>query len=212
MVARVRWTELSYGLMALAAVIGAAILILVFGRVGQLHGKKFTLYVTASAARGLIRGSEVWLDGQRVGTVSNVAFQPPSVGTAERLVIALRMLDDSRPHIRRNSTVQIRSGTSIIGDQVVYVSSGTTDQPAVAEGDTLHAVEQKDLEGMTSDAALAAKQLPGIIENVKLLDAQLTSAQGTLGALGAGGGELSIGPVRARAERLVNGITHSTGT
>ena len=125
MARRVRWTQLSVGLIATAVVVAAAAGILLFGRVGQLHGKKFTLYVTSDAARGLIRGSEVWLDGQVVGSVTGIAFQPATTIAKERLVIALRVLEDARPHLRRNSKVQVRAGMNVIGDQVVYLSSGS---------------------------------------------------------------------------------------
>jgi phospholipid/cholesterol/gamma-HCH transport system substrate-binding protein len=207
-----RWTELSKGIIFAASILAAAILILVFGRVGELHGKKFTLFVTTDAARGLIRGSEVWLDGQRVGSVNGVDFRPATTSTKERLVIALRVLEDARPHLRRNSKVQVRAGLNIIGDQVVYMSSGSLDQPAVIDGDTLRATEQTDMETMTSDAALAAKQLPGIIENVKLIGAQLKSAQSTLGAFGANPDGAGLGPLRERTAELLRTFGDSLGT
>ena len=86
--------------------------ILIFGRVGTLHGKKFRLYVTSDAARGLIKGSEVWLDGQRVGLVKSIAFGRPR-RPKERLVLALDVLDfergthpgrQARPDSRRCAT------------------------------------------------------------------------------------------------------------
>lgn len=212
MARRTRWTELGFGIIAALVILAAAGLILVFGRVGQLHGKKFTLFVTSDAARGVIRGSEVWLDGRRIGSVRGIDFQPPQTNKKERLVISLHLLDETRPHIRRNSKVQVRSGLNIIGDQVIYLSSGTPDQPSVADGDTLRATEQADLEGFTSDAALAAKQFPGIIENVKLIGAQLRSAEGTLGALGLDHGRTSFRPLRATTRRLLNDFKDSLGT
>jgi phospholipid/cholesterol/gamma-HCH transport system substrate-binding protein len=207
-----RWTELTIGILATLGVLTVAGLILVFGRVGELHGRKFTMYVTTDAARGLIRGTEVWLDGQRIGSVSGVDFRPPSVNTKERLVIALRLLEQPRPHIRRNSKVQVRAGTSLIGDQVVFLSSGTLDQPVIREGDTLRAVEQTDMEGLSSEAAMAAKQFPAIIANVKLLGAQLRAATGTLGAMGADDGTVNFESIREHTQRLLGDLVDSRGT
>jgi len=186
-------------------------LILVFGRVGVLHGNKFTLYITTDAARGVIRGTEVWLDGQWVGVVKEVAFLPPTVSPKNRLVLVLHVLNDARPHIRQDTRVQIRGGTSIIGDQVVSLSSGTAKARDVVDGDTIHAGEQTDLESMSSDAVLASKQLPAIMGNVKLLVAQLHTAEGTLGAFGLEGGP-QMQSVRAKAGRLMNRLTGSRGT
>ncbi len=213
MARRIKWTELGFGIVATAAVATLAVLILVFGRVGQLHGKKFTVYVTATAARGLIRGSEVWLDGQRVGEVTGIHFLPPELDGKDRLVLTLHVLEHTRLNIRRNSRVQVRAGGTLLGDQVVYLASGTLDQPAITDRDTLRAIDQKDMEGLTSDAAMAAKQFPGIIENVKLLDAQLQSAEGTLGALGLDHGRTTnLAATRARTKRIIDGLMDANGT
>jgi hypothetical protein len=212
MARRTRWTELSIGLVATAAIIAASLVILVWGRVGVLHGDKFTLFVLTDAARGVIRGTEVWLDGQKVGVVKGVQFQSPAAPPKERLLLTLSLLESARSHVRHDSRVQIRSGGSIIGDRVVYLSSGTLAQAAIGDRDTVYAREQADVEGMTSDAALAAGELPGILENVKLLGAQLQTAKGTLGALGVQDSRVSPALLQERAGRLMGRFSNSHGT
>jgi len=210
-----RWRELSIGITVAAAVLVAALGILIFGRVGILHGKKFTLYVTTDAARGVIRGTEVWLEGQKVGLDENVGFQAPTTAQSERLVLTLSVLDNARTHLRGDTRVQIRSGGSIIGDQVVYLSGGTARARAIAGGDTIHAGNQTDMEQLSSDAALASRELPAIISNVKLLAAQLQTTEGTLGALGALGvdkGGPEMRSVRARTQRLLARLQSSDGS
>ena len=181
------WNDLKIGLLSTAAVIAAALGVLIFGRVGTLHGKTFQVYVTTKAARGVIRGTEVWLDGQKVGLVRNVTFQPPTVDPSNRVVLQLKVLKSAQEHVRLDTRIQVRSGGSVIGDQVVYMTSGTARMRQVAEGDTIRSGEQVDYESMSGDAAVATKEFPAIIENVKLLSAQLRSVNGTLGALGAEG-------------------------
>jgi hypothetical protein len=195
---------------ALIVFVGAA-MILVFARVGVLHGKKFTLFVATDAARGVIRGTEVWLDGQQVGVVKRVSFRPPGINPTDRLVLVLDLLETARPHIRQDTRVQIRGGTSFIGDQVVALRSGTANARGVADGDTIHAGTQIDFESMASDAALASRQLPAIIGNVRSLVARLHSAEGTLGAFSVEGGA-EMADVRARTGRLMNRFADSRGT
>jgi phospholipid/cholesterol/gamma-HCH transport system substrate-binding protein len=209
---RTRWIDLKIGLLAAIVVVAVSLGILVFGRVGSLHGKKFALYVTADAARGVIRGTEVWLEGQRVGTVSGIDFRAPTVPAKDRLVIRLSMLESARPHIRMDTRVQVRAGGSIIGDQVVYMSSGTARKRGVAPGDTIRAYEQSDFESVSSDFAVASKDFPGIIENVKLLSAQLQSVEGTIGAFGADAGGKEMARVHARATRLMSRLSNGRGT
>ena len=212
MARRIRWKELTIGIGSACAIAGAALAILVFGRPGRLHGKTMTVYATTDAARGLIAGSEVWLDGQKVGLVKGVSFRPPSVPVNERLLIKLEVLESERQHLRIDSKMDIRSGTSIIGDQVVYLSSGTARQRRVVPGDTIRGGTQSDVEEMTSDMALASREFPGIFENVKLLAAEMQTAEGTLGALGLekGGPEMTM--VHERSARLMARMFQSNGT
>lgn len=206
-----RWKELAVGTIAIAVVISVGIAILVFGRVGSLHGKTFRLFVTTDEARGVIRGTEVWLDGQKVGLVTSLGFKSPAAAPSDRLVLGLDVLDRVRSRIRGDSRVSLRSGTSVIGDQVVYLTSGTARTSAVHDGDTIHSVAQSDYESLASDATAAAHQLPAILANVKLIGAQLRTANGTLGAFGLDGAP-ELTRVSARAARVMNHVSSSNGT
>src|SRR5689334_23847015 len=129
---RLSWRDLPFGLASAAVVLAVAVLILVYGRVGTLRGKTFRVYVTTDAARGVIRGTEVWLDGQKVGLVKNVDFRGASASVKERLVLSLEILEAVRSQVRADSRVQIRAGATLIGDQVVSITSGTAKNPVVA--------------------------------------------------------------------------------
>jgi hypothetical protein len=187
-----RWKELLIGIIAAFAVVGGALSILIFGSIGRLHGKVSTVYVTTNAARGVIGGTEVWLDGQKVGLVRTVTFRPATVPPKERLVITMAVLDNARLNLRMDSRVQIQAGGNLIGDQVIYLSSGTFSSRGVVDGDTIRGGEQDDVEEVTSEMSL-----------VKLLAAQLQTAEGTLGALGIEKGGTQMTEVRARSARLM---------
>jgi phospholipid/cholesterol/gamma-HCH transport system substrate-binding protein len=200
------------GLVALAALAGVGFLVLVYARVGQLHGRTFRLYALTGEARGVIRGSEVWLGGQKVGVVKDVSFMSPMEPAKSRLLIAMDVLSSARQGIRLNSTAQIRSGGTLISSPVVYLSIGGNKSPVVAAGDTVRTLPQSDLETMSSDFAIASRQFPDIINNVKLLNAQMKSARGTLGAFGVEHGEIQLAAVQSQASRLMSRATRPSGT
>jgi len=211
MASHTRWKELTVGLASIAIVVALAFAVLVFGRVGSIHGKKFRLFVTTDEARGIIRGTEVWLDGKKVGLVQSIDFQTANVPPNDRVVLSLEMLEAARPAIRRDSRVTMRSGGSVLGNQVVYLTSGTARAAGIRDGDTIHSVAQTDYETVTADAAAAAQQLPAIIDNVKLIGAQLRSTEGTLGALGLAG-TADLGRLRANTDRAMSRLSSSSGT
>ena len=167
-----------------------------FARLGTLHGGTFRLYAQMGGARGVIRGTEVWLDGQKVGVVRSVSFLSPDVDERGRLLVAMDVLDNAHAQIRLNSIAQVRSGGTLIGAPVVYLTIGTSNVRETRDGDTLRALQQSDFETMTSEFSLASREFPDIIANLKVLNAGLHSAQSTLGALGIEKG----GPDAARLE------------
>lgn len=209
---RTSWRELLLGLIALALVTGTALIVIIFARVGTLHGKTFRLFALTGEARGIIRSSDVWLGGQRVGVVKDVRFLPPSAADSNRLLIVMDVLTSALREIRLNSTAQVRSGGTLLGAPVVYLSIGTTAARGVMAGDTLRTLPQPDLETVTSEFAIASRQFPEIINNVKLLDQKLHGVEGSLGAFALEGGGVQLSRLQSRAARVGSRLSESGGT
>src|SRR5206468_12960743 len=209
---RTSWRELVIGLIALAVVTGVGLIVLIFARVGTLHGNTLRLFARTNEARGIIRSSEVWLGGQKVGVVKDVLFLSPAAADSDRVLIVMDVLSSARQGIRLNSTAQVRPGGTLIGSPVVYLSIGTNAARVVSAGDTIHAMPQSDLETVSSEFAIASRQFPEIINNVKLLDQQLHGAQGTLGAFSIEHGGAQVTRARSQAARLASRLSESNGT
>jgi phospholipid/cholesterol/gamma-HCH transport system substrate-binding protein len=206
------WRSLIPGLIAIAAIVLSTIALLMFAQVGALHGDTVRVFAATDQARGLLKGSDVWLAGQKVGVVSDIRFQSVNTPVSQRLLLELELLEEYLPQLRRDSYAQIRTGGSLIGAQVVYLTTGTVGTSAVGAGDTLRAEPQGDTESVASQIASASHQFPAIINNVKLLSAQLESARGTLGAFGAEEGVERLGRVGERAADLGGRAMGSAGT
>jgi phospholipid/cholesterol/gamma-HCH transport system substrate-binding protein len=209
---RTSWNELALGLAGLITIAIIAFGVLFFAPIGTLHGDTFRLFAVTDQARGVIRGTEVWLAGQKVGVVKDVTFLPPTYPANGRVLVSMDVLSSARDKIRLNSTAQVRSGGTLIAAPVVYVTIGTAAMRAVVPGDTIHALPQPDLETMTSEFAVASRQFPAIIDNIKILNNQLHSVDNTLGALGIEHGGTELARARAGAARLSSQISTPTGT
>jgi hypothetical protein len=142
--------------------------------------------MTASRARGVGPGTDVWLAGVRVGVVRWVKFQPPTDDTARRLVIAFEVAARARPRLRRDTRAQIEPGTSRIGAPVVQLTGGTVHAATVEDGDTLASVPQGEVVGARAQLAQAAQDLPVVLNNFNAVRTQIFSPTGTIGAMGQG--------------------------
>jgi ABC-type transporter Mla subunit MlaD len=184
MARRLVWADVRGGLLALLVLVALSVATLKYARVGALHGDRIHVYARTAAARGIMKGSEVWLLGQKVGLVTDVRFQPPSVSdTASRLLVAMEVQTHYADAMRRDAVAQIRPGGSLIGAVVVYLSPGSAAAPAIRDGDTIQTRPQADIEGATARFGAAGKELPAIFANVRTLRAELQATEGTAGAL-----------------------------
>jgi len=129
---QLHWRELTGGIIALVTIVLLTLVVLIFARVGSLHGKKVTLYVVTDEAPGVLAGTEVWLAGEREGTVKDVSFRPPTTDTLARLLITTEFLKQGLSNVRRDSYAQIRPGGTMIGTPIVYISPGTTAAAGIA--------------------------------------------------------------------------------
>jgi ABC-type transporter Mla subunit MlaD len=206
------WRDLLLGAIALGAVIATALAVLMFARVGALRGDKVRLFARTTRAGGIMKGSEVWLAGQRIGKVDAVMFAPPNTDTLERVILVMDILDEYMSQLRRDTDARIRAGGTLIGAQVVYLSPGSAASPQLHGGDTIPAHPQDDFEGVTSQIAIASRQFPAIIENVKLINEQMELARGTIAALGVEEGGASLQTFRVNAANLNRVVTSSHGS
>lgn len=178
---QLHWKELIPGIIAAAAIVTVVIVTLIFARVGQVHGKKVTLYVVAEDASGILPGTEVWLSGQKQGKVTDVSFRPPSTDTLERVLITTEFLEKALPHVRRDSYAQLKPGGSFIGTLVVSISAGSSTSPPLHDGDTVHVRKKGRLASLTSDVGTIGPAFSGLVTEVNALNAKLASPVGTIG-------------------------------
>ena len=211
MARKLTWSDVRGGVVALVVILVAAFGVLKFSRVGALHGDTFRVYALVGEARALAAGSEVWLSGQKIGKVTRISFQPVTVDTSRRILIEMQLLSRYRDAVHRDATAQIRSGGTIIGAVVVYLTPGTARTLALADGDTVAAKPQADVEGATSGFSRATRELPAIMANVRSMKGELDSTRGTAGALMNGPALSALSEARARTLRVVNRM-HAGGT
>jgi phospholipid/cholesterol/gamma-HCH transport system substrate-binding protein len=176
-----RWSELTAGLIALGVIVAITLLVLLFARVGALHGKKVTLYVVTDEAEGVLAGTEVWLAGQKQGLVKEISFRPPTTDTSERLLITTEFLEEALPNVRRDSYAQIRPGGRLIGTPVVYISPGTSASPPLREGDTIMTRHAGVIKGVMQEIEAMVPEFNAVGAATKELAAKVRRPVGTIG-------------------------------
>ena len=182
------WRDLKLGVGVLAVTVGAAAFVLVFARVGALHGRTLRLEAAVPDATGVLPGTEVWMAGQKIGVVKAVGYRPPDADPRLRVLLGVEVLAEYQPQIRRGAQVSVRPGTSLIGSPVLAVAAPRGTGAPIRDGDTLFTDPNLRFESIRTQVTnVTGTELPVILDNLRVLAVQLRTAQGTLGALGVTG-------------------------
>ena len=206
----IRWSELTVGVVSAAALAAAVVSILVFARVGALHGDTSTLYVVTNKAVGVLQGTEVWLSGQKIGLVKEIHFRPLVTDTSQRLAIETEILADRMTFIRKNSFADVRPGGNLIGSPVVYIGSGTPAARPVRSGDTLFAAPES-IDEVGARIKILTAELTALVDTGKKVLAQASSSRTSVGAFRTSGMP-QITDAGGSASRLMAQATRGSGT
>src|SRR4051794_1869164 len=109
MPARLPWRRLLPGLLALAVIVAGAAVILAYAGVTTVHGRTIRLYVLSGQASGVMHGTEVWLSGQKVGSVERISFPPPTADSMARVLIELTVRERDARLLHRDSHADLRA-------------------------------------------------------------------------------------------------------
>jgi hypothetical protein len=182
------WSALVPGLVVSGVIAAGVSVVLIFGQVGVMHGPTERIYLATDHTRSVTPGTDVRLDGKPVGKVEWIQFQPPTTDTAYRMLIAIDVPASVRHRLRRDTRARIAGGTSFIGAPVIDMTSGSTSARELADGDTLQSLPRGELDGARASLAIAAQNLPQIVDNVRDVKTAVFSPSGTIGAMGHGDG------------------------
>jgi hypothetical protein len=174
------WRNLAGGIVALVMIIGGAFSIIAFARVGSLKGDKYTVYILADRANGIFKGTDVWLQGQKVGVVKSVGFHS---GAAVSTVLRVEVMSSYKQFIRRDSPVEFKPGGTFVGAQVVALRVGSAAAPVLEAGDTLTRVLVIDPDFRSSELTAAGQDFPEIVTSLRSIGSDLSKTQSQFNSL-----------------------------
>jgi phospholipid/cholesterol/gamma-HCH transport system substrate-binding protein len=163
------WSELKIGIVAVAALALASMIILAVGGAAGFSWQRYKLKTRFPDVKGLKSGAVVRVAGVEIGKVSEVEFAGAEVE------ILMEVRDDMQSRITTESRASIGS-LSLLGEPVIDISPSTSGTP-LKDGDTVPAGRAP---GQLSDVAESATQSLGQINGL-LKD--MREGKGTLGKL-----------------------------
>jgi phospholipid/cholesterol/gamma-HCH transport system substrate-binding protein len=164
-----RWSELKIGLMAVAALIIAALLILTLSGQGGFWWQRYTIRAKFANAGGVVEGSPVRVAGLPVGSVKHIRFIGPDVH------MDLELRRDNMERVRDSSRATIGS-VSLLGEGAVDISASTIGEPIPPWGYVPSGGAAAQMSDVTTSAAKGIEELTGLISDLR-------AGKGTAGKL-----------------------------
>ena len=160
--------------------LGIAILvagILTLGGQQKKFVKAIRLKAVFDDVGGLQTGNNIWFSGVKIGTVRKINFYGDS-----QVEVEMNVEESVSEFIRKNSKATI-SSDGLIGNKIIVIYGGSTDFPAVEDGDRLKAVMSLDTDQMMETLQVNNENLVEITADLKLLTGKLAAGEGIVGAV-----------------------------
>ncbi len=167
-------------LVGIFVFLGIAILVtgvLTLGGQQKKFVKSIHLKTVFDDIGGLQTGNNIWFSGVKIGTVRKINFYGES-----QVEIEMNVEKSVADYIRKNSKATI-SSDGLIGNKIIVIYGGSTDSPAVEEGDRLESVMPLDTDQMMETLQVNNENLVGITSDLKVLTSKIASGEGIVGAV-----------------------------
>jgi phospholipid/cholesterol/gamma-HCH transport system substrate-binding protein len=194
-----RWSELKIGIMAVAALFIAAMLILTLSGQGGFWWQRYTIRAKFANAGGVVEGSPVRVAGLPVGSVTKIQFIGPDVH------MDLELRKDNMERVRDSSRATVGS-VSLLGEGAVDISASTIGQPIPPWGYVQTGPAAAQISDVTTQAAKGIEELTALITDMR-------SGKGTVGKLMTD--EQLYGELRemtAAARQVTDNLNRGKGT
>jgi phospholipid/cholesterol/gamma-HCH transport system substrate-binding protein len=163
------WSELKIGIVSVAAIALALMLIVAVGGQGGFSWQQYELKTKFADVKGLKSGAVVRVAGVEVGKVADVRL------TGSEVEVVLEVNEENKPRITTESRASIGS-LSLLGEPVIDISPSTAGTP-LNDGDFLPAGRAPgQLADVAEGATQSLEQVTGILKDIR-------AGRGTVGRL-----------------------------
>ena len=163
------WSELKIGILAVAALALASVLIFMLSGESGLPWQRYSVKTTFNDVAGLKAGAPVRVAGVEVGAVSDVSF------AGNRVEVVLEIKKEHQPRITTQSRATL-GAVSLLGEAAVDITASSGGTPIPEWGYIQPGPRQVPIAEVGSQAS------EGLVEATQLLR-DIRNGQGTLGKL-----------------------------
>ncbi|MBC7720409.1 MAG: MCE family protein, partial [Pedobacter sp.] len=115
-------------IVGIFVLLGLAILVITIFTLGgqkKTFVKSFTINAVFNDVAGLLKGSNIWFSGVKIGTVKKISFYGSS-----QVLVSMSIEQEAESHIHKDAMAKIGSD-GLIGNKIVVIYGGDSTKPQV---------------------------------------------------------------------------------
>ena len=160
--------------------LGLAILVVTIFTLGgqkKTFVKSFTINAVFNDVAGLLKGSNIWFSGVKIGTVKKISFYNSS-----QVLVSMSIEQEAESHIHKDAMAKIGSD-GLIGNKIIVIYGGDSTKPQVEKNDFLIVEKSTSTDDMLATLQVTNKNLLAITTDFKSISRKIDTGKGTLASL-----------------------------
>lgn len=160
--------------------LGISILVITIFTLGgqkKTFVRSFTINAVFSNVAGLLKGSNIWLFGVKVGTVKKISFYGGS-----QVLVTMSIELEAEPHIHKGAFAKI-SSDGLIGNKIIVIYGSDTTKPVIQKDDFLVVEQSISTDDMLATLQRTNQNLLAITTDFKSISKKIDSGKGTIARL-----------------------------
>ena len=168
------------GVVVIIASITLAVLIFLMSGTTGFFGRKINIDAYFDNAGGLRDGAPVRLEGVDIGNVTGITVVPNHPPNPVR--VTMKVSTRYGESIRKDSTAMLATA-GVLGETFVDIDSRQAKGPPAADGDTLKAIDQPDIQDVVRSSQGTLQNVDVLLKRLDRIVSFVESRQGTVGKL-----------------------------
>lgn len=168
------WSKLKAGLVITLALLILIVAIFFAGGIGEIFSPRIELKAQFKDAKGLRRGSPVWLFGTEVGSVKNINLDP-----LQGAIVTISIDKSVQTFIKKDAQASILT-MGLLGDKYIELSSGSPLVEPIHSGEMIKGGAQIEFSDIMGTASIAIGKMGEFITKLDNLVVKMEKSQGTV--------------------------------
>jgi len=168
------WAKLKVGIVITLALLTLFITVFFAGNIQDIFSPKVQIKAQIKDARGLRRGSPVWISGIEIGSVKSIDLNP-EYGT----LVTMSVNRGAMKFIKKDSQASVLT-MGLLGDKYIEISNGSPQAELIKPGDMIKGAAQLEIQDIVNASSESIQKVTEFMDKFGNFIEKIEKGEGTI--------------------------------